>query len=49
MGGGIEYRLNNAINLRVADFEYQHWSTTTIAPNGLTPEVLSVGAAYHFH
>lgn len=43
-GGGVDYALKRKINLRLSDFEYQHWSYN----NGLTPWVYTVGAAYHF-
>jgi hypothetical protein len=43
-GGGVDYRFKPRINIRLADLEYQHWSYG----NGLTPWVLTIGAAYHF-
>jgi hypothetical protein len=49
MGGGADYTLRRSINLR-ADAEYQQWASSASSfPNGLSPLVLSVGAAYHFH
>ncbi|HXS14399.1 MAG TPA: outer membrane beta-barrel protein [Acidobacteriaceae bacterium] len=47
-GGGLDYRLNNRINLR-ADFEYQHWfASDRELPNGLAPYLFTFGGAYHF-
>lgn len=47
-GGGVDYRLNNRINLR-ADFEYQHWfASDRELPNGLGPYLFTFGGAYHF-
>ena len=43
-GGGVDYRFRPKINIRLGDFEYQHWSYG----NGLTPWIMTVGAAYHF-
>jgi opacity protein-like surface antigen len=43
---GADYRLTRSINLR-AEYEYQRWMG--FPPNGLTPTVASIGAAYHFH
>ena len=49
VGGGADYTLRRSINLR-ADAEYQQWASGTgTFPNGLSPLVLSLGAAYHFH
>jgi len=45
-GGGLDYRLIRSVNLR-ADFEYQKW--LGFPPNGLSPSVLTIGGAYHFH
>jgi opacity protein-like surface antigen len=45
LGGGLDYGLTEKINLR-ADFEYQRW--TNFPPHGLTPPLLSIGAAYRF-
>ncbi len=44
-GVGVDYRVLSFINVR-ADFEYQHW--LSFPPNGLTPTVFTIGAAYHF-
>jgi len=43
-GGGVEYLLGDHITLRPIDFEYQRWSFQT----GLTPKVVTIGAAYRF-
>ena len=45
-GGGLEYSLTRAINLR-ADYEYQSW--LGFQPHGLTPQILEIGASYRFH
>ncbi|MBS1823630.1 MAG: porin family protein [Acidobacteria bacterium] len=44
-GAGLDYRLLPYLNLR-ADYEYQRWMS--FPPNGLTPTVITIGAAYHF-
>lgn len=43
-GGGVEYLIGHHITLRPVDVEYQRWSFKT----GLTPLVLTTGAAYRF-
>jgi hypothetical protein len=43
---GVDYRFARSFTLRAA-FEYQNWMG--FPPHGLTPEVLTIGAAYHFH
>jgi opacity protein-like surface antigen len=45
LGTGLDYSLSDKINVR-ADFEYQRW--TNFPPHGLTPPILSIGAAYRF-
>jgi len=45
-GAGVDYRLLPSVNLRV-DYEYQYW--LGFPPNNLSPTLLSIGAAYHFH
>lgn len=45
-GGGLDYKLIRSVNLR-ADYEFQRW--LSFPPNGLSPSVLTIGAAYHFH
>jgi hypothetical protein len=44
-GGGVDVSLIPSVNLR-GDFDYQKWMGF---PQGLSPKVVSVGAAYHFH
>src|SRR6202042_884478 len=46
IGVGLDYRVIPGMNARV-DFEHQQWFG--FPPNGLTPWILSVGAAYRFH
>jgi Outer membrane protein beta-barrel domain len=45
-GFGVDYKIRPSINLRL-DYELQQWNR--FPPNGLTPRVLSIGVAYHFH
>ena len=45
-GVGLDYKIIPSLNAR-ADFEYQDW--LSFPPNGLTPNVLTIGLAYHFH
>lgn len=45
VGGGLDYHLLRNVNLR-GDFEYQKWMS--FQPNGLSPTVFTIGAAYHF-
>jgi opacity protein-like surface antigen len=45
-GGGVDYHLIPSVNLR-ADFEYQYW--LSFPGRTLTPNVFTIGAAYHFH
>lgn len=44
-GAGLDYHLLRNVNLR-GDFEYQKW--LSFPPSGLSPTVITVGAAYHF-
>jgi opacity protein-like surface antigen len=44
IGGGVDVRATRHIVVRAIDFEYQHWSYLT----GLTPTVITIGAAYRF-
>ena len=44
LGGGLDILVKKHLVIRAADFEYQHWSYLT----GLTPSVLTFGAAYRF-
>jgi opacity protein-like surface antigen len=46
IGGGVDYHLLVGVNVR-AEYEYQQW--LSFPPNGLTPRIFSVGAAYRFH
>jgi hypothetical protein len=41
-GGGVDYRLNRRIHLRLADFEYQFWPQATY---GTTPAFSSIGVS----
>ena len=43
---GVDYRLRRSVTLR-AGYEYQRWMG--FLPDGLTPTMLEIGAAYHFH
>ncbi len=45
VGGGTDFALFSHVNLR-ADYEYQHW--LSFPPNGLTPQLVTIGVAYHF-
>ena len=45
VGAGVDFRLLNSVNLR-ADYEHQHWFGFPLAP--LTPDVATIGVAYHF-
>ena len=45
-GLGVDYRVFPSMNVRV-DYEFQRW--LSFPPNGLSPSVLGVGVAYHFH
>jgi hypothetical protein len=46
IGAGLDYRILPGLNARV-DYEYQKW--LSFPPSGLTPQILSFGAAYRFH
>lgn len=46
LAGGVDYNLIPSINLR-GDYEYQRWGS--FPPRGISPQVISVGVAYHFH
>lgn len=43
-GGGLDIVATQHLIVRAIDFEYQHWNYG----NGLTPIVVTVGAAYRF-
>lgn len=45
-GFGADYRLRPSIKVR-GDYEFQRWAG--FPPNGLSPRVLTLGVAYHFH
>jgi hypothetical protein len=45
IGGGLEYRATDHINVRIIDVEAQKWPNYG---NGLAPTVYTVGVAYHF-
>ena len=47
LGGGLDIRATEHINVRAIDFEAQRWPG--FAVNGLTPYVTTVGVAYNFH
>ena len=44
-GVGVDIRVLDFLNVRL-DYEYQDW--LSFPPNGLTPQVYTVGVAYHF-
>jgi opacity protein-like surface antigen len=46
IGGGGDYHVRPWLNVR-AEYEYQKW--LSFPPNGLTPKIFSVGAAYRFN
>lgn len=46
-GGGLDFHLNPAWNIRVFDYEYQRWAN--FPPKTLNPQVITFGIAYHFH
>jgi opacity protein-like surface antigen len=45
-GIGVDYRVVPGLNVRV-DYEFQQWPS--FPPNGLSPKILGIGAAYRFH
>lgn len=45
LGGGVDLAVHPRINVRV-DYEYQKWFS--FPPNGLTPQLVTFGVAYHF-
>lgn len=45
LGGGIDFNVQKHINVR-GDYEFQKWPSFPI--NGLSPQVLTIGVAYHF-
>ena len=46
IGGGLDYRFEHHLSVRVIDYEQQEW--LSYHPNGLTPGIISFGAAYRF-
>ena len=44
-GGGVDVSIKPYLNVR-ADYEYQRW--LSFPPNGLTPQLFTVGVAYRF-
>jgi opacity protein-like surface antigen len=46
IGAGVDYRVVPGMNVR-GEYEYQRW--LSFPPNGLSPWILSIGAAYRFH
>lgn len=44
-GGGVDVRVRPYLNVR-ADYEFQRWSN--FPPQGLTPQLVTFGVAYHF-
>jgi hypothetical protein len=48
LGGGADFRLKPYLNLR-ADYEWQKWAGGQyLLTNGITPQLFSLGVAYHF-
>jgi hypothetical protein len=45
LGAGVDFAVHPRINVRV-DYEYQKWFG--FPPDGLVPQVITLGAAYHF-
>lgn len=45
-GGGLDIRVSHHVNVRAIDYEAQSWPG--FEPNGLTPHVITFGAAYSF-
>ena len=46
-GAGIDFQVLPRLNVR-ADYEYQDWLSGPGLTNGLTPQIFTIGAAYHF-
>jgi opacity protein-like surface antigen len=44
LDGGVDIAVHPRINVRV-EYEYQHWFG--FPPNGLTPDMVTIGVAYH--
>jgi len=45
-GGGVDYRLNRKVNIRIVDVEMQKWPN--FEPNTLSPVSVTIGASYVF-
>ncbi len=45
LGGGVDYRVLPYLNIR-GDYEYQNWFG--FPAHGLTPQLVTIGVAYHF-
>lgn len=45
-GVGVDFRVARRIKVRV-DYEYQRW-LNFLPPGGMTPQLFSIGVAYHF-
>ena len=45
-GGGTDIKILPYLNVR-ADYEYQRWGS--FPPDGLTPQIVTIGVAYHFN
>jgi hypothetical protein len=46
-GGGVDLAVKPYLNMRL-DYEYQTWLSGLGIAHGITPQVLSIGVAYHF-
>jgi len=44
-GVGADFKVSTHLRVR-GEYEYQRW--TSFTPNGLTPQLITIGAAYHF-
>jgi hypothetical protein len=48
LGGGADFRVKPYLNVR-ADYEWQKWgSDSFLIKNGISPQLFSIGVAYHF-
>jgi len=45
LGGGVDIQVLKWLNVR-GDYEYQNWHS--FLPSGLTPQLITLGVAYHF-
>jgi hypothetical protein len=45
LGGGVDFAVHPRVNVRV-EYEWQKWFS--FPPNGLNPQLITFGAAYHF-